>query len=122
MIEIRVDAARRDFAPGETLSGSVEWTGESAPHAVEVRLLWYTEGRGDRDVGVARRLHVEAPAAVGSSPFRFDLPAGPWSCSGRLVSICWALEAVARPGRETARCALTLAPGGREVALEAPKA
>jgi hypothetical protein len=117
VIELRVEGGRRDFAPGETLCGSVQWTGRDAPEALEVRLLWYTEGRGNRDVGVAQRLRIEAPAAIGSGAFRFDAPSGPWSCSGRLVSIRWALEAVTQPAGETARCELTLAPGGREIAL-----
>jgi hypothetical protein len=119
VIELQVDAERRDVAPGDTVSGRVQWSGRDAPEALEVRLLWYTEGRGDRDVGVARRLRVEALAAIGSHAFRFEAPSGPWSCSGRLVSVRWALEAVAQPGGETARCELTLAPGGREIALGA---
>jgi hypothetical protein len=119
VIELHLEGGRCDYAPGEALTGSVQWLGDSAPEALELRLLWYTEGRGDRDVGVVHRLRIEAPAAVGSRDFRFDLPSGPWSCSGRLVSVCWALEAVARPGGETARSELTLAPGGREVALGA---
>lgn len=119
MIELHVDGGRRDLAPGETLCGTVQWTCANAPEAVEVRLLWYTEGRGDRDVGVARRLRIEAPTAIGSNAFRLDTPSGPWSCSGRLVSIRWALEAVTQPGGETARSELTLAPGGLEIALGA---
>lgn len=120
MIELRVDGGRLDFAPGAVLRGTVEWTGDVAPDAVELRLLWYTEGRGDRDVGVVDRMRIEAPAAVGSSAFRFDLPSGPWSCSGRLVSIGWMLEAVTKPGGAIAQARLTLAPAGREIQLGSP--
>jgi hypothetical protein len=117
VIELQLEGGRREFTPGETLAGSAQWLFERAPEALELRLLWYTQGRGDRDVGVVQRLRIEAPSAAGSRSFRFDLPRGPWSCSGRLVSVCWVLEAVAKPGRETARCELVLAPHGREVAL-----
>jgi hypothetical protein len=122
VLEIRVDGGVAAFAPGETLRGTLQWVGEAAAEAVELRLLWYTEGRGDPDVGVARRLRIEAPSAVGSSPFEFEAPSGPYSCSGRLVSIRWALEAVTQPGGEAARTELVLAPGGREVELGRPDA
>jgi hypothetical protein len=117
VLEIRIDEERASFAPGETVRGSVSWTLAEAPDAVELRLLWYTEGRGDQDVGVARSLRIEAPASVGSSAFELETPAGPYSCSGRLLSIRWALEAVASPGKYTVRSELVVAPDGREVEL-----
>ncbi len=120
MLEIRVDGGRTAFAPGETLRGTISWAGEVAPEAVELRLLWYTQGRGDQDVGVARTLRIGSTGPVGSSSFELEAPSGPYSCSGRLVSIGWALEAVTKPGRDTARTDLVLAPGGREVELGRP--
>jgi hypothetical protein len=122
VLEIHVDAGDGALAPGDTLRGTLQWVGDRAPEAVELRLLWYTEGRGDQDVGVARTLRIEAPAAVGSSPFEFETPSGPYSCSGRLISIRWALEAMTQPGKETARAELVLAPGGCEVQLGPPAA
>jgi hypothetical protein len=120
VLEIHVDGDVEAFAPGDTLRGTLQWMGDSAPDAIELRLLWYTEGRGDQDVGVARTLRIETPSAVGSSSFDFEAPSGPYSCSGRLVSIRWALEALTRPGKQTARAELVLAPGGREVELGRP--
>ena len=63
MLTIRVDAGRDAFSPGEAIRGSLEWAQEEAPDAVELRLLWYTEGRGDQDVGVARSLRIASPGA-----------------------------------------------------------
>jgi hypothetical protein len=120
VLEIHVDGGVEAFAPGDTLRGTLQWMGDAAPDAIELRLLWYTEGRGDQDVGVARTLLIETPSAAGSSPFEFEAPGGPYSCSGRLVSIRWAFEAVTRPGKETVRAELVLAPGGREVELGRP--
>jgi hypothetical protein len=116
MLEIRLDGGRTAFAPGESVRGSVHWMGDATPEALDVRLLWYTRGRGDRDVGVARQLHIEAPAS-GHVPFEFEAPAGPYSCSGKLVSICWALDAVSSPAKDVARTELVLGPGGSEVEL-----
>lgn len=121
MIEVQIDGGRDAFVPGDTLRGTLHWTAEASPDAVELRLLWTTEGRGDRDVGVVQRLRIEAPGPTGSSAFRFELPSGPWSCSGRLVSISWALEAV-MDDDAVVRHELTLAPDGREIALHGASA
>jgi len=117
VVEISLDGNRRAVAPRDTLRGTLQWVLDAPPESVELRLLWYTEGRGDQDVGVARSLRIEAPAAVGSSPFDFEAPGGPYSCAGRLVSVRWALEAIARPGKEAGRTELVLGPGGLEVDL-----
>jgi hypothetical protein len=118
MLTIHVDDGNA-FVPGETLRGTLQWMDDVAPDAVELRLLWYTEGRGDQDVGVSRTLRIETHSAVGSSPFELEAPSGPYSCSGRLISIRWALEAVTEPSRHTTRVELVLAPGRREVELGA---
>ena len=115
MLTIRVDAGRDAFGPGEAIRGVLEWARDEAADAVELRLLWYTEGRGDQDVGVARTLRIESPGAAGSTAFDWEAPSGPWSCSGRLLSIRWALEASA--GGDSTRAELVLAPGGCEVEL-----
>lgn len=117
MIAVRLEAGRSAFAPGDPVRGTVEWALEAAPERVEVRLLWHTEGRGTRDVGVAERVDLPAHAAVGSGSFTFRAPRAPWSCSGRLVSIAWAVEVVADPAGEVAREPIVVAPGGREVQL-----
>ncbi|MGI9590164.1 MAG: hypothetical protein ACR2P8_02255 [Myxococcota bacterium] len=117
MLQIHVDGSRGAFAPGETRSDTLQWLADAPPGSVELRLLWYTEGRGDQDVGVARTLRVESPAAVGSAPFEFEAPTGPYSCTGRLLLIRWALEATLERGDDVARVELVLAPGGRAVDL-----
>ena len=116
-MKISIEGSRTDFEPGETLRGRVEWFGQETPDALEVRLLWYTEGRGDQDVGVARTLRIEGLASTGSRDFEFELPAGPYSCSGRLISICWAVEATLDPDDQTQRTAFVLAPEGLEVEI-----
>jgi len=117
VIEIRLDESRSAFEPGEKLRGEVHWVAETAPRGLALRLLWYTEGRGDRDVGVASRETLPVGSSTGSSAFSLEAPSGPWSCSGQLVSIRWALEAELEPGGEVARLELVLGPGGSEALL-----
>lgn len=117
MLEIQIDGDPTHFTPGGTVCGRVDWHEEKAPEAIEVRLLWYTEGRGDTDVGVARMLRVEAPAAMGSTPLHFECPRGPLSFSGRLISLQWCIEATAIGPGTTTRAPLVIGSGGEEIDL-----
>jgi hypothetical protein len=117
MLEVRIEGGESAFAPLQSVRGRVEWHEDSPPEAIEVRLLWHTEGRGDPDASVARTLRIEAPSAEGSSAFEFECPHGPYSFSGRLISLRWAVEATAVPQKTTARAAIVIAPDGEEVDL-----
>lgn len=110
---------RRNFQPGEELTGAAGWEFEHAPQALEVRLLWFTRGQGTEDVAVVDTVRFDHPAAAEARPFRFQLPAAPYSFSGKLISLLWAVELVALPSKESARVEFVLAPEGREVVLPA---
>ena len=116
-LEIETADGRSEFAPGEELAGIVSWQFDKAPRAVELRLFWYTQGKGDDDAAVADTLRFEPPAAQDVQEFRFALPEGPYSFSGKLISLRWALELVAEPSNDTARLDFTLSPTGREILL-----
>jgi hypothetical protein len=106
---------RTTYAPGEELIGSVGWDMDDAPRSAELRLYWHTEGRGDRDSAVVQTVRFDAPQAQDQRDFRLTLPPGPYSFSGKLVSLLWALELIV--GRETRQVELVLSPLGREVNL-----
>lgn len=115
-LSIRTEGS--SFRPGEQLSGKVVWDLEQAARAIEVRLFWYTSGKGDRDVEVVDRVRIESPAVRGESAFRFPVPESPYSFSGKLISLAWALEAVVEPSMGTARVEITVSPTGSEIILE----
>ena len=117
VIEIETDGGHDAFAPGEAIAGTVSWQLDAPPDAVEVRLFWYTRGKGTTDVQVVKAQHFAAPGSAGRRTFKFVLPAEPYSFSGKLISLIWALEAVVQPGERSARRELVVAPGGREVLL-----
>jgi hypothetical protein len=108
---------RTAFAPGDTFEGAAGWNLEAAPRSVEARLFWRTQGKGTEDVGVVGRFPFDAPQASEARPFRFTLPAQPWSFSGQLVSLLWAVELVAEPGGHCARIEIVVSPTGREILL-----
>lgn len=112
---------RTSFEPQETIEFTASWQAENAPKSVEVRLVWYTSGKGDTDVRVVDRVVFDNPPSQESRHGSFLLPTGPYSFSGKLISLIWALELVLLPSDESTRVDLVVAPGGREVVLETPK-
>ncbi|HKV12027.1 MAG TPA: hypothetical protein VJ725_28035 [Thermoanaerobaculia bacterium] len=117
-IEVSTQDGRLSFLPGETIEGTVSWFLDEAPRSVELRLFWYTEGKGDQDVEIVRTFPFEAPGAQDRRSFRLEAPAEPWSFSGKLISLSWALEAVAEPGAKAGRVEIVLSPTGSEVRLQ----
>lgn len=117
-LSLDVDGGRSRFQPGDELVGHAAWSLGEPPDGVELRLFWYTAGKGTRDVEVVATERFDPPAAEGRREFRLRLPAGPWSWSGTLVSIVWALELVVEgAGRgepQVERHELVVGPGGRE--------
>jgi len=105
------------FLPGETVEGTVGWRFNVAARSVELHLLWYTEGKGEQDVGVVASVPLADPGRNEVRPFQIRLPAGPFSFSGRLISLVWALEAVAEPGSRAERLQITVSPTRQELLL-----
>lgn len=114
-IETRNDA--KTFIPGEEVEGSVRWLLDLPPESVELRLFWYTRGKGTQDVEVVEVVRFDQPAQDDSRAFRLRLPSAPYSFSGKLISLTWALEVVAKPCDEMERLEITMSPTGEEVVL-----
>ena len=101
-ITIETDNKREAYRPGEELRGVVTWDLPTPPKGMEVRLFWYTRGKGTQDVKVAKIDRFDPVTSKGRHDFRFVLPDAPYSFSGKLISLVWALEAIADPGAVTA--------------------
>jgi hypothetical protein len=98
LVRIRFDGNGGIYRPGDTLSG--EYRIESVPanevKAVEVSVLWYTEGKGDEDLAVHdfwRRSADDGDFDL-RRPGRFStiLPRSPLSYRGVLVKIRWCVR------------------------------
>lgn len=108
---------RAAFEPGAMIDVTVLWALPRAPDSLEVRLFWTTRGKGTEDLEVVASERIP-PAAAGEHVWRLTLPAGPWSFSGKLISLVWALEAVAREPAAVATCEFVIAPDARELRLD----
>lgn len=108
---------KTQYRPGEEVAGRALWMLDEPPKAVEVRLFWYTEGKGTQDVELIDSVRFDRPSERGEEDFRFTLPGEPYSFSGKLISLIWALELVALPSDETERLPITVSPTGHEIFL-----
>jgi hypothetical protein len=115
---ITLENASAAFQPFDEIRGTLDWTLEKAPKSLELRLFWFTSGRGTSEAGLVQTKSL--PATVeGTDSFSFPLPGSPYSVSGSLVTVKWALELVAEPIGQVALQEFTLAPGKRPLALSA---
>lgn len=119
MMTVQLDNQRSAFSPGEPLKGMVGWQLERMPRRVELRLFWYTSGRGTRDVGMVEARQLACDQAAGPITFEFKLPTGPFSFTGQLISLQWAIELVIQPGSQTQRTEFVLSPTGAPISLAA---
>ncbi len=103
------------FQPGAEVSGRVSWTLSKEPKRVTINLMWQTEGKGTQDLEVVESREFEVYDKIGDEAFSFTLPLAPYSCSGQLLSICWALEAFVKSGKDDCRYEIILAPNAEEV-------
>jgi len=106
------------YEPGARLSGTASWLVAATPRTAVLRLLWYTRGKGTSDAQVVDEVDFPAPRQSETRDFSFDLPGGPYSFSGKLISLVWALELVVEPGPDVERLDFVLAPGGAEVTID----
>ena len=86
---------RKDLRPFETVGGRVEWRLDEEPKDLELRLCWFTRGRGTEESETVEALAL-GDSASGGREFSFVLPGEPWSVEGPLISVAWALEVVAK--------------------------
>jgi len=119
MSAMRIEIAdeRNSFYPGERLEGIVSWQVNERPESVELRLFWRTEGKGDQDLEIEGVVRYKNPSREDEEPFEFDLPNGPYSFSGKIISLIWGIELVVLPSGESRRLDLVVSPTGDEIVL-----
>jgi hypothetical protein len=111
-LHLAIEDPSRIYRPGELLSGhySLEGVATRDVRAVELSVLWHTEGKGDEDMSVHFFERID-PSDDDSVDFRLPrrfstvLPNSPLSYGGMIVKICWCVRArvfLAR-GRELSR-------------------
>ena len=97
-IEVQFDRPDRSYEPGGTLSlrYAVGGLGDERLRAVEHSVLWYTEGKGEEDLGVHFFERLVAPERLPPTApmgqFSCRLPRSPLSYEGVVVKIRWCIR------------------------------
>src|SRR5215470_10975693 len=99
LISVMLDRLERLYQPGESLRGEyqIDAVDPADIRAIELSVLWYTEGKGDEDLAVHyfERLRAEDMLATGLHElrrFQTELPNSPLSYEGVLVKIRWCVR------------------------------
>jgi len=106
------------FKPGATLDGKASWFLDTEVDAIELRLFWFTEVDGSRQVEVVDTVRFDHPGTDSEQPFRFRIPSSPYSFSGSLFTLSWAVEMVVLPSGETDRLDIVVGPRPIEVTAQ----
>jgi hypothetical protein len=106
IIIIRLDGNGRVYWPGETLSGEYRIGAFDAHQikAVEISVLWYTEGKGDEDMAIHqfwRRPVDDTHTIEPGRPERFStiLPNSPLTYEGHIIKLHWCVRLRVFPQR-----------------------
>ena len=111
---MRIELDRASSRPGEKITVRASWPALAGRRWMELRLSWRTKGKGDEDVSFARRVRLQDPEHAGESEEEIELPDGPYSYSGKLISVVWRLE-LEGSERELVVHDLVLSPTGEEI-------
>jgi len=92
------DRPSRRYDPEETvrLRYQITGTGDAAVRAIERSALWYSEGKGEEDLGVCSFERLTDPESLPPlqrrGEFAFRLPASPMTYEGTIVKIRWCVR------------------------------
>ena len=95
---ILIEGPHRTFGPGELLSAEcrIESLSLSEPRAMEVSVLWHTEGKGEEDLAVHyfNRVSSDEGTLDLRRAYRFQtrLPNSPMSYEGLILKIRWCVR------------------------------
>lgn len=94
--DVRLDLSGAAYRPGETLSGTISWTLSQPVAYLDLRLRWYTQGKGSAEKRVVQILTWQSPDQRDTKRFEIRLPAWPHSFSGKYIALKWEVDAAMR--------------------------
>jgi len=114
---IELSEGKLSYRPRQLMRGSFSWSSLDQLKSLELRLFWYTQGKGTQDVTLVEMRRINSPALMGRERFEFRVPDGPYTMHGKLISVLWALELVSEGPNEVTRVDVVVSPWGEPVIL-----
>jgi len=117
--DLRLEIDHLALEPGTELRGDAVWDLDKGGRRVSLRLFWFTQGKGTEDLTVVERVELASGRARDRVRFCLAIPIlGPYSFSGQLVSVRWALELVADDESLVVKKDIVVGPNRREVRID----
>ena len=116
-IELKLINEHNFFKPGSILKGNIIWNIDIIPQTITISLCYWTEGRGTEDAVSIAKEEVKITNPSGEQPFEFPIPNSPWSFSGKLISVNWAVAAEIRSKNLFTLIPITISPTAAEINL-----
>ncbi len=119
MTDLKVILERDVYCPGEQLAGKVKWSAVSdGSESLAIRMLWYTQGKGDRDYKTMDSVELSLTGTMSVASFEFVVPHRPISFSGKLISLHWGVEVVVNPSKQSALAEFALCDQMTKIVLQ----
>jgi hypothetical protein len=118
VLRLSTEGSEGWFKPGDTIAGQATWHLDTDAEAIDLRLFWFTDVDGSRQVEVVESRRIDRPEPNGERSFRFRIPESPYSFSGRLFTLAWAVELVVIPSGEAERLDIVVGPRPIEVSVQ----
>ncbi|MFA6716638.1 MAG: hypothetical protein WCS27_14755 [Victivallaceae bacterium] len=116
-MSLHLKDGKTSYRPGEKIRGELEWDLSQDIQNITINIFWYTEGVGDPDSETAVTEKIDMPMRNGRQSFEMELPSAPYSYSGRIGSLKWAIEASAVGDKVKDLKEFSITPDGREIIL-----
>jgi len=120
MLNIQLNQPDACFAPGDTIMGTATWQPlPEKTRGLDVRLIWYTQGKGDADIYVAanQEIVISKPGVAGEATFEFVAPHRPYSFAGKLIELTWAIELIQKPSLDSVVETVIIHPNKQKIEL-----
>ena len=87
--------------PGQLLVVTVVWEFDTTPSKLTLELSWRTSGKGTDDCETVYSEYWSPDSKSGEKELQIQLPRGPISVQGTLISIGWQLECTSKRPSES---------------------
>ena len=119
-LEILLNDNSHWIKPGGKLEGSIMWELSAPAKKIEINFFWYVYQNGEvKESNAVAKLQAKNIQSTGYKNFSFDVPEKPYSFSGNLFSINWAIECSV--GKDTVTQDLIMSNTGETVTVQEPE-